>query len=86
MVIAVLSDGLPYALAAAASSDTWGKDLGGRYLIIKVVLQLFMVGACTFPLHLYWRHKCGGKSLQPVGEEAESPRTRAREAVLVLRA
>ena len=31
----VRSDGLPYALAAAVSSPTWGTDLAGRYLILK---------------------------------------------------
>ena len=35
-MIALLGDLLPYLLTFLAASDSWGGDLNGRYLRIKV--------------------------------------------------
>ncbi|KAL1515167.1 hypothetical protein AB1Y20_004235 [Prymnesium parvum] len=52
LVVALLSDGMPYVLAAVASSPEWGGDLAKRYMVIKGILQLFMMACVTFPWYL----------------------------------
>jgi len=52
LVIALLSDGAPYVLLGAASSTGWGEELARRYLLLKMMLQVLVLAACVFPIHL----------------------------------
>ena len=47
LVIAIIGDVMPYALAHLAADDSWGGSPSGRYLRIKAALLVALLAVCV---------------------------------------